>query len=196
MTHRHTRWLLWLLVLAAMGWMGQDFQQAIALGGELSSLPPNPDDWVCQDSSSVVSQADIDAWCRMHVFRGLPAPATLLTPPVLTDLLAKDLFDVAFQDFLRSHAYATVLGWQHDLNWRLTGPYVGTIGNGLSYGVHPAVRVYYSPVAIDWLCSDRAGAIPDGAMIIKEMHPIDAALNITLDANQCMQIQADVSPTS
>jgi hypothetical protein len=44
MTHRHTRWLLWLLVLAAMGWMGQDFQQAIALGGELSSLPPNPDD--------------------------------------------------------------------------------------------------------------------------------------------------------
>jgi hypothetical protein len=144
----------------------------------------------------VVSQADVDAWCRTHVFRGLPAPAKLLTPPPLTDLLAKDLFDVAFQDFLRSHAYATVLGWQHDLNWRLTGPYVGTIGNGLSYGVHPAVRVYYSLAAIDWLCSDRASAIPDGAMIIKEMHPIDAALNITLDANQCMQIQADVSPTS
>ena len=49
---------------------------------------------------------------------------------------------------------------------------------------------------IDWLCSDRTGTIPDGAIIIKEMHAIDASLDITLDANSCMQIQADVSPTS
>jgi hypothetical protein len=84
----------------------------------------------------------------------------------------------------------------HDLNWRLTGPYVGTIGNGLSYGVHPAVRVYYSPELIDWLCRDRTDSIPDGATIIKEMHAIDTSLNITTDANSCMQIQANVTPTS
>jgi hypothetical protein len=165
-------------------------------GGELPPLPPDPADWVCQDSLSVVSPAAIDAWCSTDVQRGLPPPAALQIPPPLANLLAKDVFDLAFQRFLRSRVYETVLGWTHDLNWRLTGPYVGTIGSGLSFGVHPAVRVYYSPEMIDWLCSDRTTTIPDGATIIKEMHPIDASLGITLDANNCMSIQADVSPSS
>jgi hypothetical protein len=164
--------------------------------GELPPLPPNPAEWVCQDPASVVGPAAIDAWCSANVERGLPAAAALRIPPPLANLLAKDVFDVAFQSFLRSRVYDTVLGWKHDLNWRLTGPYVGAIGSGLSLGVHPAVRVYYSPEMIDWLCSDRTAAIPDGAAIIKEMHAIDASLGIALDANGCMQIQADVSPSS
>jgi hypothetical protein len=142
------------------------------------------------------SECNIDAWCSTNVHRGLPTPAALQIPPPLANLLAKDTFDVAFQSFLRSRVYDTVLGWEHDLNWRLTGPYVGTIGSGLSLGVHPAVRVYYSPEMIGWLCSDRTATIPDGATIIKEMHAIDASLGITLDANNCMQVQADVSPAS
>jgi len=196
MTHRHIRLLLGLLLLIAISWTSQDLHQATALGGELPSLPPNPEDWVCQESTNMVTPADIDRWCRLPVFRGLPAPAALQVPPPEADLAAKNRFDVAYQDFLRSRAYATVLGWQHDQTWRLTGPYIGPIGSGRSFGVHPAVRIYYSPEMIDWLCSDRAGMIPDGAMLIKEMHPIDASLNITLDMNQCMDIQADVSPTS
>ncbi len=196
MKHRHVRWLWWLLILIAVEYMGQDSRQAMAQGGELPPLPPNPADWVCQNSLTVVSHGAIDTWCSTNVNRGLPTPATLQIPPPLANLLAKDLFDVAFQGFLRSRVYATVLGWKHDLNWRLTGPYVGTIGSGLSLGVHPAVRVYYSPEMIDWLCSDRTTTIPDGATIIKEMHAIDTSLGITLDANNCMQIQADVSPSS
>ena len=141
MKHRHIRWLLWLLVLVAIGGTGQNSQAAPDLHGEMTPLPPNPDDWVCKDSVPVVSQAAIDAWCSMHMHRGFPAPARLRNPPPLADLLAKDIFDMAFQGFLRRRGYATVLGWTHDLNWRLTGPYVGTIGSGLSFGVHPAVRV-------------------------------------------------------
>jgi len=49
---------------------------------------------------------------------------------------------------------------------------------------------------IDWLCGNRAGTIPDGAMLIKEMHPIDSTLNISLNADECMQVNADVLPTS
>ena len=81
-------------------------------------------------SASVVSLAAIDAWCSTNVHRGLPTPAALQIPPPLANLLAKDVFDLAFQRFLRSRVYDTVLGWKHDLNWRLTGPYVGTIGVG------------------------------------------------------------------
>lgn len=196
MTQRYRRVLVWVLVLLTIRCTGLALLQAPALGAELPPLPPNPDDWVCKDSTSAVTPADIDRWCREQVFRGLPAPAPLRVPPPETDLVTKNLFDVAYQDFLRSRTYTTVLGWKRDQTWRLTGPYVGPIGNGLTYGVHPAVRIYYSPEMIDWLCSDRAGTIPDGAMLIKEMHPIDASLNITRDADQCLQIHADVSPTS
>jgi hypothetical protein len=121
----------------------------MAQGGELPPLPPNPADWVCQDSLSAVSPAAIDAWCSTNANRGLPTLTTLQIPPPLANLLAKNIFDVVFQGFLRRRVYDTVLGWKHDLSWRLTGPYVGTIGNGLSLGVHPAVRVYYSPEMID-----------------------------------------------
>jgi hypothetical protein len=69
----------------------------------------------------------------------------LQTPPPLTDLLAKDVFDLAFQGFLRTRVSPTDLCWIHDQSWRLTEPCVAPIGSGLSYGVHPVVRVYYSP---------------------------------------------------
>ena len=199
MTHRYSRVLLWLLVFMAIRSTSLERPQAFALGAEFLPLPPNPDDWVCKDSISVVTPADMDQWCRQQVFRGLPIPAPLRVPPSEAELGAKNLFDVVYQSFLRSRAYATILKWTRDQSWRLTGPYVGTFpidGSGASYGVHPAVRIYYSPEMIDWLCSDRTGTIPDGAMIIKEMHPINASLNITVDANRCMDIQADVEPTS
>jgi hypothetical protein len=77
----------------------------------------------------------------------------LQTPLPLTDSLAKDVFDLAFQGFLRTRVYATDLGWIRDQNWRLTGLYVGTLGSELSYGVHPAVGMYYSPDGLPGYCS-------------------------------------------
>ena len=49
---------------------------------------------------------------------------------------------------------------------------------------------------IDWLCGGRTGTIPDGATLILETHPIDSSLDISRDAQECMQINADVDPTS
>ena len=46
--------------------------------------------------------------------------------------------------FIKSRAYATLLGWGHDKRIRDTGPYV----KGVSFGTHPAVRVYYSPTLL------------------------------------------------
>jgi hypothetical protein len=72
----------------------------------------------------------------------------------------------------------------------MTGPYVGEFGSGQSYGVHPAVRVYYSPEMVDWMCGNRKGEIPIGAMIIKEMANINADLGIVKPDN-CMHIPDD-----
>jgi hypothetical protein len=54
---------------------------------------------------------------------------------------------------------------------RDTGPYI----DGISYGTHEAVRIYYSPAVIDWLDAGRDGEIPNGAMIVKEMFRAPAA---------------------
>ena len=72
--------------------------------------------------------------------------------------------------FLDARRYAE-LGWRSDKCVRDTGPFLA----GKSYGTHPAVRVYYSPGVIRWLMNGRAGAIPDGEMIIKEQYPAPAA---------------------
>ena len=49
---------------------------------------------------------------------------------------------------------------------RDTGPYI----HGVSYGVHPTVRIYYSPEMMAWLRNGRRGAPADGAVIIKEQY--------------------------
>jgi len=48
-------------------------------------------------------------------------------------------------------------GWQHDAQVRT------------SDGVHPFVRVWYSPQLFNWITvKDRQGPLPDGAMVVKE----------------------------
>ena len=82
-----------------------------------------------------------------------------------------------------SRVYDTELGWSRDKTVRDTGPYI----KGKYYGTHPAVRCWYSPKVMYWMTGDpsfwpegvaagkapkkepRAGEIPDGGMIIKEM---------------------------
>jgi len=63
------------------------------------------------------------------------------------------------------------MGWTRDKRVRDTGPYI----DGIYYGTHFAVRIFYSPGVHAWLKNDRQGDIPDGAMIIKEMWAPPAA---------------------
>jgi hypothetical protein len=156
-----------------------------------ATLPPFPADqpsqWVCSDSPPEPEPAAVDAWCKANPDRGKPADLGAL-PASVTDLDAKNRYDIALRDFLRNRDYRA-LGWIPDQQWRLTGPIVGDIDSGASYGVHPAVRVWYSPEVTDWLCAGRPDvALPDGAMIIKEMHAIDAAVLGIDQSAECMVI--------
>jgi hypothetical protein len=166
-----------------------------------SSLPPfppdSPQEWVCAESPLEPSPEQIDQWCKANPNRGKPA-SFASKPAEISSLDAKNRFDIELRTFLRDRTYRK-LGWIADRDWRLTGPYVGSFPNGKSYGVHPAVRVWYSPEAAEWLCGGRNGAMRDGALIIKEMRSIDpAALDIDPNA-QCMVVRkpaAQVEPTS
>lgn len=159
-----------------------------------NTLPPDPGDWVCESSTIGPTQEEIEQYCASSD-PGLPAPDSLRNPPPLSSLDDKNYYDAQMQDFLREKGYVNELGWPGDLNWRLTGPYVGPIGSGQAYGVHPAVRLFYSPEVVEWLCGGRESEIPDGAVIVKEMHSINQSLDITLDSEGCMVIQADVEPS-
>lgn len=65
--------------------------------------------------------------------------------------------------FLTGASYEK-LGWCTDKGVRDTGPYI----DGVYYGTHPAVRIWYSPAAAAWVINGRKGEVPDGAMIVKE----------------------------
>ena len=171
---------------------------ALCLPCFADALPPfpanDPSQWVCADSPPPATPAQIQAWCDAHPDRGRPAALPLPTA-TLSDLDAKNAYDEALRGFMRAKTYRT-LGWVADRDWRLTGPWVGTFEDGDSYGVHPAVRVWYSPEVTDWLCGGRQGEIRDGGMIVKEMHSIDpAALGIDETA-ECMTITKSVEPSS
>lgn len=75
-------------------------------------------------------------------------------------------FQEQLSRFLQCRQYAK-LSWAEDKGVRDTGPYV----NQNYYGVHPAVKIYYSPQVVRWLKQGRRGTIPDGAMIVKEQFP-------------------------
>jgi len=95
--------------------------------------------------------------CANRDESGLPLPSSFL-PSRLSE------FQARLKSFLSSGKYRT-LNWCEDKKLRDTGPFV----NGVSYGVHPTVKIYYSPKVIEWLLHRDSGkAIPDGSMIVKE----------------------------
>jgi len=102
------------------------------------------------------------AWCDGKD-ANLPLPSTFL-PERLPE------FQKILTGFLQRGDYRN-LGWCEDKGLRDTGPFI----NKVSYGVHPTVKIYYSPGIMTWLMGGRAGAIPDGAMIIKEQYTAPAA---------------------
>lgn len=99
---------------------------------------------------------------------GLPLPSSL----------PRDAYEKRLYAFLGSLEYRN-LGWKKDKGVRDTGPFK----NGVYYGTHPAVRMYYSPEYFVWLKNGRQGLIPDGAMVIKEMYPPPAARYNGLNPN-------------
>jgi cytochrome P460 len=102
--------------------------------------------------------------CANRDESGLPLPSSFL-PAKLPQ------FQAQLKSFLTSGKYRT-LNWCEDKKFRDTGPFV----NGVSYGVHPTVKIFYSPKVIDWLLrKDSAKPIPDGSMIVKEQYSAPAA---------------------
>ena len=93
----------------------------------------------------------------------LPLPSSFL-PERLPE------FQKILSNFLEQGDYLR-LGWSEDKGLRDTGPFI----RKASFGVHPTVRIYYSPEIMNWLVANRTGAIPDGAMIIKEQYKAPAA---------------------
>lgn len=103
----------------------------------------------------------------------------------------ENAYGIKVQTFLRDYEYKKPvkeggLGWLHDPRWRLTGDWAGCPtatepGEKWTNEVHPAVKIYYSPEVMTWLCKyrfpgkvvDNPPPMPDGAMIVKEMHPAE-----------------------
>jgi hypothetical protein len=113
------------------------------------------------------------------VFGQDQAPITLPSTMPL-----KDYEEDVLYPWLWKRGYANVPGWRVDTRVRDTGPFI----DGKNYGVHPAVRIHYSPEVVKWLEDGRKGELPDGSMIIKEMMQPPAAIYEEVGA------QADVRP--
>jgi hypothetical protein len=154
-------------------------------------LPTKPNDWVCQSSLIPATPQEMRTWCETNPDRGTPLPLALRHPPPLSDLTAKNEYDLRLGAFLKTLRYKHELAWISDPAWRFTGPIVGPIDGGSSYATHLPVRVFYSPEVIDWLCEGRKGELPDGATIIKEMRLI-SSLDIDLDDEGCMVINSEL----
>lgn len=101
---------------------------------------------------------------------GTPLPAFLVPPDSFPD--GEEIYTQQIQEFLRARTYDTELHWVHDYVWRLTGPYQGCPPEGMSTHLD-AVRIFYSPEVVAWMCNGRQGELPEGAMIVKEQRPFD-----------------------
>lgn len=169
-----------------------------------ASLPPfpaeEPGQWLCPGPARPAAPSP-DEIARMC---SVPASDSSLSDfavpsATITDLDEKNRYDLLLRSFLRGYGYRAP-DWRGDQSWRLTGPVVGPFSDHVSYGVHPAVRVWYSPQIVRWLCEGRPERpIPDGAMIVKEMHPIDPDVLGIGEDDECMVITAQpdsIKPTS
>jgi len=134
---------LGLILVPAMVWT---FSAAAALSAGHDS-PAKPIQMVCTGGQE----------------SGLVLPSAVAKDPKTANDPAA--FQKIVGPFLMNGTYER-LGWCVDKGVRDTGPYI----DGVYYGTHPAVRVWYSPAAATWVINGRTGDIPDGAMIIKEQY--------------------------
>src|SRR5271167_2000017 len=87
---------------------------------------------------------------------GSSAPSENAGPCVPLPPAADSDFLVHLTPFKNNLCYQKQ-NWQHDAQVRT------------SDGVHPFVRVWYSPALFDWITvKNRVGPVPDGAIVVKE----------------------------
>jgi hypothetical protein len=98
----------------------------------------------------------------------LQQPSCSTLPPASTPGFDKQLYR-----FLENRCYGA---WAHDPKVRNTGPFL----DNKNFGTHPAVKVWYSPEVWTWMQGGRKGAIPAGAVIVKEMFTPPAAEDAAL----------------
>ncbi|HEX8905400.1 MAG TPA: hypothetical protein VF771_11185, partial [Longimicrobiaceae bacterium] len=100
-----------------------------------------------------------------------PCPDSLPLPHSMSE----PAYERVLNQFLRDRCYQ---GWVHDRQIRDTGPFI----DGRNFGTHPAVRVYYSPRAWEWMTTrHRQGRMADNAIIVKEMYTPPAAPDSKLE---------------
>ncbi|MBL8190613.1 MAG: cytochrome P460 family protein, partial [Acidobacteria bacterium] len=131
----------------------------------LSSTPP-----------SFVPMPTAQTACPNAKEHSLPLPSSI--PPA--DFVQ---FEKTMLAFLDNGEYKK-LNWCVDKGVRDTGPFQ----KGVYYGTHPAVRIFYSPKVMEWLVGGRQGAIPDGAMIIKEQYKPPAARYAGMNDDQLPKV--------
>ena len=89
--------------------------------------------------------------------------------------IGAEQFSLKLNEFIDTGRYTK---WNHDNEVRATGDYIITAAGSIeSFGTHGpgGVKVYYSPDVWNWMAGGMKGAIPDGAMIVKEIYPRDAS---------------------
>jgi hypothetical protein len=92
----------------------------------------------------------------------------------LPSAVGEQAYEPILNRFLEGRCYR---GWVHDREIRNTGPFI----DGRNFGTHPAVRVYYSPRAWQWMTErHRQGRMADNAVIVKEMYPPPAGSDSAL----------------
>lgn len=90
-------------------------------------------------------------------------------------------YETRLNQYVSNYCYQNDKKWLRDSEIRSTGPMLGTpTSSPLNYGVHKAVRVYYSPEIAEWMKKgEPEGKIPEGGTIIKEMYPLPANQSYT-----------------
>lgn len=125
-------------------------------------------------SGLIASLASLVLAMGLSATRGSADPAPL---PALPSTMPLQDYEVqVLYPWTLQRAYVGLPGWEIDTKIRDTGPFI----NGDYYGTHPAVRIHYSPEAVQWIDGGREGPVPQGAILIKEMFNPPAALYATL----------------
>lgn len=126
-----------------------------------------------------------------------PALCARLAPVVRKPgALPLEKYEEALGSYLRNFCYRDEAGgWKRDKRLRDTGPFIASLQDGAwvgtYHGTHAPVVVWYSPEMLGWMKDNRPAeesaapetgtAIPDGAVVIKEMYPAPAAACASAD---------------
>lgn len=102
-------------------------------------------------------------------------------PLPLPSQIGPEAYEKQINQYVSNYCYQKDPKWLRDSEIRSTGPLLGTpTSNQFNYGVHKAVRVYYSPEVGEWMKKgEPEGKIPEGGTIIKEMYPLPANQSYT-----------------